>query len=102
LTKHIASDEAYPKLHVSLEDVDKLIAQNVKLGSSSRGLGICEADVDGVKNMHKLTAKHAPKLTIRTRLEKIMHKLYDLEPDSAPEKPLKADLRAELYQMENY
>jgi hypothetical protein len=101
LTKHIAPDEAYPKLHVSLEDVDKLIAQNVKLGSS-RNLGICGADVDGVKTMPKLTAKHAPKLTIRTRLEKIMHKLYDLEPDNAPEKPLKADLRADLYQMENY
>lgn len=101
MTKHIAPDEAYPKLNVSLEGADKLIAQNVKLGSS-RSLGICGADVDGIKNIPKLTVKHAPKLAMKTRLEKIMHKLYDLEPDNAPEKPLKADLRADLYQMENY
>jgi hypothetical protein len=31
-----------------------------------------------------------------------MHKLYDLEPDSAPEKQLDVDLGVNLYQMENY
>ena len=40
--------------------------------------------------------------TFKSRLGKIMHKLYDLEPDNAPEKPLNVDLGVDLYQMENY
>jgi hypothetical protein len=104
LTKHVAPDDAYLKLHVTLEDADKLIAQNVKLSS---GLGICGANVGSVKSMHKISAKHvvmkpAKISSIKTKLGKIMHKLYDLEPDSAPEKPLNVDLGVDLYQMEKY
>jgi hypothetical protein len=35
-------------------------------------------------------------------MEKIMHKLYDLEPDNAPEKKVNLDLDVDLYQMESY
>jgi hypothetical protein len=103
----VAPDEAYTKLHVTLEDSDKLIAENVKL-SSSGSLSVCGANVSSVKPMHKLSAKHAimkpvtKAASVKTRLGKIMHKLYDLEPDSAPEKPLNVDLGVDLYQMENY
>jgi hypothetical protein len=35
-------------------------------------------------------------------MEKIMHKLYDLEPDNTPEKRINLDLDVDLYQMESY
>ena len=38
--------------------------------------------------------------TIKMRLGKIMNKLYNLEPNNEPEKPLNIDLGIELYQME--
>jgi hypothetical protein len=38
--------------------------------------------------------------SLRSKLGRIMHKLYDLESDNEPEKPLNIDL--DLYQMENF
>jgi hypothetical protein len=40
--------------------------------------------------------------SLRSRLGKIMHKLYDLESDNEPEKPLRIDFDVDLYQMENF
>jgi hypothetical protein len=102
------TDEAISKLHVSLEDANKLVEDNVKiLGSST--LGLCGANVNSqVKSMHKVTAKptmvktRTKTSTFKSRMGKIMHKLYDLEPNNAPEKTLIVDLGVDLYQMENY
>jgi hypothetical protein len=38
----------------------------------------------------------------RGRLGRIMFRLYDIEPCDAPEKPLKVDLKVDLYQMEDF
>ena len=111
MTKHL-HDEALLKLNVSLEDSDKLVEANVKL-LDGQALGICGVhSIDSnINSLHQvvaenpLTKTHAAKAklnTFKNRLEKIMHKLYDLEPDNAPEKPLNVDLCVDLYQMENY
>jgi hypothetical protein len=101
-------DEAMSKLHVSLEDANKLVGDNVKILGSSR-LGMCGANVNSqVKSMRKVTAKptmvktRTKTSTFKSKLGKIMHKLYDLEPDNGPEKPLNVDLCVDLYQMENF
>jgi hypothetical protein len=106
LTKHISDETA--KLHVSLEDAEKLIAENVKL-LDSNSMGICVASVNAqVKSMHKVSPKPTMVKTkmkvtsFKSKLGKIMHKLYDLEPGNAPEKPLNVDLGVDLYQMENF
>jgi hypothetical protein len=101
-------DDAISKLNASLEDANKLVEDNVKiLGSST--LGISGANVSSqVKSMRKASAKptmfktRTKTSTFKSKLGKIMHKLYDLEPDNAPEKPLNVDLCVDLYQMENY
>ncbi len=106
MTKH-AVDEGFPKYHMPLEEANKLIEENIKVLDSS-SLGICPANV---KSVHKVGTEPTisaaivakPKTnSIKTRLGKIMHKLYDLESDDAPEKPLNVNLDVDLYQMEKY
>ncbi len=107
MTKHI-SDETLPKMHMSLDDAQDLVATNIKT-LNSQPLGVCNRP--SLKPMHKvITATSAvksravrPKVdSIKNRLEKTMRKLYDLEPDNAPEKSLQLDLCVDLYQMENF
>jgi hypothetical protein len=107
LTKHLP-DECVSKLHVSLEDTDKLVENNVKILDGNH-LGIRGTSVTPpIPSINKATIdpiiiKTRAKMgSFKTRLEKIMHKLYDLEPDNAPEKPLNVDLGLDLYQMENF
>lgn len=40
--------------------------------------------------------------SVKSRLGKFMHKLYNLESSDEPEKPLKIELDIDLYQMENF
>jgi hypothetical protein len=110
LTKRL-HEEVAPKLRISLDEVTKLDADPVKLlQSPSLAIGgPCRSSA--AKSVHGLDAE--PKLvtlsktktrqvSLKSRLEKIMHKLYDLEPDSAPEKPLNVNLDVDLYQMEGW
>jgi hypothetical protein len=98
LTKHLHEDlEA--KLPISVDDHTKLMHPNVNL---------IDISLPRAKALHGLGAtpvlpKSRAKITsAKIRLEKIMHKLYDLEPHCMPEKSLNVDLGVELYQMENY
>ncbi len=106
MTKHVA-DEALPKLHISIEDATSLVDSSVKL-LESPSLEICGCGGARVHSVHKVSSAksatlktHTPKPAFK-RLEKIMQKLYDLEPQSGPEKPLNVDLDVDLYQMEDY
>ena len=105
LTKHI-HDETLAKLPLSLEDVEA----NVNILESS-ALGLCGGHVGTAKSFHavapettmvKSTLSRAKIVSAKSRLVRALHKLYDLEFDSTPEKTLNVDLRADLYQMENY
>ena len=108
MTKHIAVDEGLLKCNVPVEDANRIIEENLKILKNTT-LGIYPANV---KSIHTVTAEPTipksngtvkPKIqSFKNRLGKIMHKLYDLEPDNAPEKPLNFELRADLYQMENF
>ena len=107
LTKHTTVDDGFPKYHMPLEDANKLIETNLKL-LSSNSLGACSSNVD---SLHKITVEPSlakrregrPKVGIaKSKLGKIMHKLYDLEPERVTEKPLNVDLGVDLYQMEDY
>jgi hypothetical protein len=103
LTKHL-HDEVIGKLPVGLEDAEV----NVKLLEAANTLGICQAHLNPVNYTQAapadpVTVKAKTKMvSFKTKLGKIMHKLYDLEPENAPEKPLNVDLGVDLYQMENY
>lgn len=105
MTKHI-QDEAMGKLPVSLEDAEA----HVKLLASD-ALGICGSHLSPVNSLRTSSSETAiikpivsktKMISIKTRLGKVLHKLYDLESDNAPEKPLTIDLPAGLYQMENF
>ncbi len=91
-----------------LEEANRIIKENMKILDNTT-IGIYPAKP---KSIHTVVTE--PKIPesnriikpktnyIRNRLGKIMRKLYDLEPDNAPEKTLNVELRVDLYQMENF
>ena len=108
MTKHVG-DEGLPRILVPLEDADRLVlAVNVKLLNSSE-LGVCHANVQSIRQVPLTKPTILKTQTSRTKLDvfkgkmgKIMRRLYDLESDNTPEKPINIDLGVALYQMEDY
>ena len=102
-----APDEAILKCHGTIEEVTKLNEGATDM-LEKNALAICGASFSSVNS---IDSKHPSKPKIRhvgtkmssfkSRLERIMHKLYDLEPDNGPEKTVNIDLGANLYQMED-
>jgi len=94
LTKH--ADEIAVKAHLELEDVNKVVASTAEL--------VCNEAVviyDGqVKPVQKIAPAKVKVTTVQSKVDKAIHKLYDLEQSGEAEKPLNVDL--DLYQMENY
>ena len=101
LTKQ-ASDEAALKCHMPLEDANKIIGNTAKLMDTNAlvFLGARLDPEEGVKP--KRTVVKTRMGVLRSRLGKIMHRLYDLEAGKESEKPLKIDFDLDLYQMENF
>jgi hypothetical protein len=83
-----------------LEDANKIIGNTAKLMDNNAlvFLGARLGPEEGVKP--KRTVVKTRMGVLRSRLGKIMYRLYDLEAGKEPEKPLKIDL--DLYQMENF
>ncbi len=103
LTKHVhAHDDASLRLHETLEESTKVSASaTIVMGKNS--LSICVGDVDSTQKFNPKVTEGKTKVNfVKSRLEKNMHKLYDLEPDNEPEKPLNIDLGVDLYQMEDF
>ena len=107
MTKPVTPDEGFPKYHMPLEEANKIIEHNMKLLEGDT-LGLCGAGASGIASIGPKRAIVKPAVTrakmtsFKSKVGKIMHKLYDLEPDNAPEKPLNVDLGVDLYQMEDY
>jgi len=108
LTRHTSVDDGLPKYHMPLEEANKLIEANLKIINGSTSLGVCGANVDplpivAVEPSLAKRREGRPKVgTSKSKLGRMMHKLYDLELDCVPEKPLNVDLGVDLYQMEDY
>jgi len=101
LTKQ-ASDEAAMKCHVTIEEANKMVESTTKM-LDNNALVICGARVDPEREGKPKRALVKTRMnSLRSRLGKIMHKLYDLESDNEPEKPLRIDFDVDLYQMENF
>ena len=108
LTKQTPLDDGFPKYHMPLEEANKLIEANLKIISSCTSLGACGANADPLPKVavEPSLAKRRegrPKVgAAKSRLGRIMHKLYNLELECVSEKPLNVDLGVDLYQMEDY
>jgi hypothetical protein len=88
------------KCHMPLEEANKIIENAAKM-MDNNALVICGAHVDPEQEGKPKRALVKTRMNLlRSRLGRIMRRLYDLESDSKPEKPLNIDL--DLYQMENY
>lgn len=99
LTKQV-SDEAAVKCHVTLEGANKMVEDNAKMVDVT-ALVVCGAQLNPEgEGKPKLALVKARMGSLRSRLGKIMGKLYNLESNGEPEKRLNVDL--DLYQMENY
>jgi len=99
LTKQ-ASDEAAVKCHVALEGANKIVENTAKMMDIT-ALVVCGAQMRPEREgKPKLAIVKTRMNLLRSRLGRIMRRLYDLESGNEPEKPLNIDL--DLYQMENY
>jgi hypothetical protein len=99
LTKQ-APDETALRCHVTLEE-GKKVSPLVTEAIVKNSLVICGAHIDPKHEGKRKRALVKTRLSLlRSRLAKIMQRLYDLESGNEPEKPLNIDL--DLYQMENF
>jgi hypothetical protein len=99
LTKQ-APEEAAVKCHVALEGANKIVENTAKMMDIT-ALVVCGAQVHPEREgKPKLAIVKTRMNLLRSRLGRIMRRLYDLESGNEPEKPLNIDL--DLYQMENY
>jgi hypothetical protein len=98
LTKHVhIHDEAPLRLNETLE-----VNANVTIVMDKNSLSICVGDVGSTHKINPEATEGKTKIdVVKSRLGKTMHKIYDLEPDNKPEKPLNIDLGVDLYQMED-
>ena len=93
-------DEAGLKCHITLEEGAK-VSSNVTDIIVKNALAIYGAYVDPEpEGKRKRALVKTRVISLRSRLGRIMRRLYDLESDSEPEKKLNIDL--DLFQMENY
>ncbi len=103
MTKHIV-DDGLPKYLSPIEETSKVIERNIKILENDP-LENCSARLSRVPSISHKNSEIRTQAKInsfKSRLGKIMHKLYELEPDKAPEKPLNFELCVDLYQMEKY
>ena len=95
-----ASDEAAVKCHVALEGASKIVENTAKMMDIT-ALVVCGAQMRPEREgKPKLAIVKIGMNLLRSRLGRIMRRLYDLESSGEPEKPLNVDL--DVYQMENY
>ena len=107
MTKHTHTPD-YTTLNSppSVDDPTKINLEITDL-MDKNVLSICSPHVNPIKtnqitNSKSNIIKTKTRInTIRTRLGRIMNKLYNLEPTNEPEKPLNIDLGIDLYQMED-
>jgi hypothetical protein len=101
LTKQ-ASDEAALKCHVTMEEAVKMVESTTKI-MDNRALVICGARVNPQQESKPILIPVKIRLgSLRSRLGKIMQRLYDLESGNEPEEPLRVNLEVDLYQMEDF
>jgi cell division GTPase FtsZ len=101
LTKQ-ASDEATLRCHVTLEEVNK-VSPSVTEAIVKNALVICGTHIDPEQEGKRKRILVKTRMnSLRSRLGRIMRRLYDLETGNEPEKPLKIDFDCDLYQMENF
>ena len=95
-----APDETGLKCHVTLEEATK-VSPSVTDAIVKNALAIYATYVDPEpEGKRKRALVKTRVISLRSRLGRIMRRLYDLESDSEPEKKLNIDL--DLYQIENY
>ena len=97
MTKHVqVHDEAPLRLNENLE-----VNASVTIVMGKNSLSIRVGDVGSTQKVNPEVTEVKTQIDfVKSRLGKNMHKLYDLEPDNEPEKPLNIDLGVDLYQME--
>jgi nucleotidyltransferase/DNA polymerase involved in DNA repair len=97
LTKQ-APDEIALKCHMPLDEANKIVGNTSKL-LENNAFAFLDSE-EGVKTKRAMAKTRMGSL--RSRLGKIMRRLYDLESGNEPEKTLKIEFDVDLYQMENF
>ena len=100
MTKHLP-DEPIQKCQLGFVEANKIVETTAK-ALDSNALFICHTNMNSEPETRIRVTRVKPKMhTSKTRLGNSMQKLYDLEPENEPEKPLKINFNVDLYQMED-
>ncbi len=99
MTKH-PQDEALFRGHVDLEETK--INTSITDLMEKNTLSICATQIKPLPKAKRAIIVKAGMRQAKSRLGRIMHKLYDLEPSSEADKQLNVNLDVDLYQMENW
>ena len=97
-----APDEATLRCSLAIEEavIRDAVATEIM---PKNALAIFDAHTKtGRKSKPKVAPVSARIRSVKSRLGKLMNRLYDLESSDEPEKPLKIDLDVDLYQMEHF
>ena len=98
MTKHV--DEVALKNQIILDGSVKIVESTTEI-VCNEALFVCGAHVSTLQeNQPKVVPTKVRSGQMRSRLGRIMQKLYDLEPGGKYERSLNLDLN--LYHMENY
>ena len=108
MTKHIHTTDDALGLPLPLANITKVDPDITDLLDKNE-LAICAPHVSAIKPTRTSKAKstlvrtrtRSKVQTVKTRIGRIMNKLYNLEPSAQPEKPLNIDFEVDLYQMED-
>jgi hypothetical protein len=84
-----------------LEEANKIVEGGVKLMDVDSLAFLGANVVSGRRVKPKRVQVKTRVSSLRSRLGRIMHRLYDLEPDNEPEGTTKIELDVDLYQMES-
>lgn len=96
-----ASDETTLKCHMPLEEANK-VSPCVTEAIVKNALVIRSASVRPEQEGKCKRTVVKTRVSLRSRLGRIMRRLYDLESGNEPKKPLRIDFDVDLYQMENF
>lgn len=104
MTKHTQVTDETLKCHVTVEEngkVSPIMSEVLDTNTLALGGARVNAVTPVSKGKLKVTLVKTKLSKVNDRLGKDMHKLYELEPCSVPEKRLNIDFDVDLYQMEN-
>jgi hypothetical protein len=103
LTKHHMTEDSTTKCSIPFDEATKLLDE-MKILNHEPPVA-CKNVIENkgsVESVPHLPKAETIKTIIKAKLGRNLNKLFDLDPDRLPEKPINVEFCVDLYQMEDY